>query len=1263
MQSRHFVGFGLSRHRPLKAFIWAALFAGLCLAVSLGVANAASSELQAQWHFDAVNSGVTPDSSGNGHSLDVLEATLVPGGKFGSALDFTGAQVAKLDEATGIEPTAVTAMAWVKASHGAPGTYRYILAKGDSSCSVASYALYTGAAGGLQFYIGGAGSSATLSPAASAASVWDGQWHGVAGTYDGSAVRLYVDGVEVGSGTAATQAIDYAKTNHAITVGNYPACSGYGFVGSIDETRVYGRALSGTEISDLLTAPGPNPPQLGASLGVTPANHDFGAVTKGSSSDPVTFTVINSGGTSSGALSTSVTGTNASLFRIGSDTCTGPLAPGGSCTLAVTFNPTEVGAADATLEITGSPGGTASASLEGSAPEFPPVAAFTLKVGQAFTVQNNSKFSGKFTTWFGAGASTPTPGSSIVHYLWDFDNDGQTDLTCNSNSPAAIYQYAKAGMYAATLTTEDASGAKSTTTQAVAVHAGGKPDKPYANSNIVKSVAFCLGQLQAQQPNTEDCTHTIQFSTIEVYSDNCFTVNEGVPDYNLEEKRRDPVQGPLTGSIDPFLKTFSAKVKGPVLLNGLDVPIPPGVTSTYDTEYGAIGLGKRDIGFQFLGRQVTLAKVNLNTEIFEPDVHHLGSVGIGGIGELGGFAFDTKAELDFVAPGQTRLTLHLNLPSVFSSDAAGSGPAKFSVAITADNQSGFQLGDVHAFLKASYFGVLRVENFQVDYLAALHQWTAGAKFILDDFDASLDASPAYGSGYGIQFTNGQFSGAGAQLDLGNGEPMIAPGIFLSRLAAFFYPSPLRFCGSGTLRTAKIYNVTGTMVAVFPDLGETFPVPPSGDCGFPSLNGTVLNRTSLIGGGQIAIDVLGAFDLPLGDAFVLYSYPDRLQFGGKVNVPLGVFRVTGSASGFFDGANGRFNVEGEGAYEVPIFGKLLGSMLASSDGIAGCAGAEGPFGIGKVVAGFGYHWGSGFPPEFYPWGCNVAPYRVYLSARQSARLATRQLSTDTSFNLPAGLPFVDLKLIGSGGAPDVTLHGPNGETYSTAGQLGGGADPFLFLRDDEYSVAYVGVKKPAAGEWTVTANEGSPPLSSVSGAYGLDPPKVKASISGEGSKRTLEYEITPQPGLSVRFAERGDGVYREIGAAHGDKGKIVFKPTIDAGNERTIVAIVQHDGLTTEMLDVAKFKAPPPPKMTPPKGLEIRRKGEHVKVRFNPVHGADTYSVTATTSDGFPRLVIADKPKAKFGDVSPALAGKVSVIAVAANGDIGKPAVRRFKQAR
>jgi hypothetical protein len=70
------------------------------------------------------------------------------------------------------------------------------------------------------------------------------------GTYDGAAVRLYVDGVEVGSGTPTNISINYFlpdNTNFYIGAYRAPGCN-LGFLGDIDEVQLFNRALSAAEI-------------------------------------------------------------------------------------------------------------------------------------------------------------------------------------------------------------------------------------------------------------------------------------------------------------------------------------------------------------------------------------------------------------------------------------------------------------------------------------------------------------------------------------------------------------------------------------------------------------------------------------------------------------------------------------------------------------------------------------------------------------------------------------------------------------------------------------------------------------------------------------------------------------------------------------------------------------------------------------------------------------------------------------------------------
>jgi hypothetical protein len=110
----------------------------------------------------------------------------------------------------------------------------------------------------------------------------------------------------------------------------------------------------------------PAPPLLApASLSISPTDKDFGVVSPGDSS-PQTFTVTNSGGSPSGALSSSLGGANPSSFGISSDTCNGiALGAGSTCTLDVHCTTVDANNSifTATVTVTGYPGGYPSATL------------------------------------------------------------------------------------------------------------------------------------------------------------------------------------------------------------------------------------------------------------------------------------------------------------------------------------------------------------------------------------------------------------------------------------------------------------------------------------------------------------------------------------------------------------------------------------------------------------------------------------------------------------------------------------------------------------------------------------------------------------------------------------------------------------------------------------------------------------------------------------------------------------------------------------
>jgi hypothetical protein len=225
---------------------------GMAAAILLSVATPAGAQVLpvGSWNFNEGSGAIARDSSGH-HLEGHLEglAQWAPG-RFQGGLGFNGnAATVEVPDSPLLEPAAVSVSAWVDSS-ASPGSYKYILAKGAEGCLAASYGLYTGVNGGLEFYVASnTGMSWTLSPDAGQ-SVWNGQWHNVVGTYNGSSVKLYVDGREVGSGTPDTTPIAYGLFNsNNLTIGNYAGCSGVGFNGGIDEVKVFNRALDPFEIA------------------------------------------------------------------------------------------------------------------------------------------------------------------------------------------------------------------------------------------------------------------------------------------------------------------------------------------------------------------------------------------------------------------------------------------------------------------------------------------------------------------------------------------------------------------------------------------------------------------------------------------------------------------------------------------------------------------------------------------------------------------------------------------------------------------------------------------------------------------------------------------------------------------------------------------------------------------------------------------------------------------------------------------------------
>ncbi len=211
--------------------------------------NANNLGLLGYWSFNEGTSTVVSDFSGNmnfGTTSNMANpATATSGwglGRFGYALKFDGINdfIDAGNNPILTPTTSITVSAWIKNNACSPTAY--IVSKGDS----VSYYLrlqQTGAGCILRFQTTtGAGTVTLDSPQGT---LTPGAWQYVVGTWDGSNMRIYRNGVLVGGPTAQTGTLSSATENLQIGTRG----SVFSWNGSIDEVKIYSRALSQSEIS------------------------------------------------------------------------------------------------------------------------------------------------------------------------------------------------------------------------------------------------------------------------------------------------------------------------------------------------------------------------------------------------------------------------------------------------------------------------------------------------------------------------------------------------------------------------------------------------------------------------------------------------------------------------------------------------------------------------------------------------------------------------------------------------------------------------------------------------------------------------------------------------------------------------------------------------------------------------------------------------------------------------------------------------------
>jgi fibronectin type 3 domain-containing protein len=387
--------------------------------------------LAAAYSFDEGTGSTTADSSGNGIVGTIHNATWTLGGRYGDALSFSGAN-SFVDLGRPVSLTTTSSMsweAWVFPTTN-PGDDGNIIALSNGSNG---WQFKTTPDTGVRtFGVAVSGASGSTAQRYSATTITLNTWYHVAGVYNAAARTLdvYVNGVlDNGSLVGAVPASQTLPGTESVAIGQRAA--GFNFIGTIDEVRVYNRALSPAEIQNDMGAAFPKP-----IAAVTPATLDFGSQAVNTVSTQQVVTLTNTGDAPLLLTGVSVVGASAASFT-STSACPASVAPSASCTVSVTFTPQSPNAVSATLAFSDNASNSHLVTLAGTGTAnglsvSPRTSTLTPLLTQLFTagasgvtwsvdgLVGGSAASGTIT---GAGLYTP-PSSAGAHTVTATSADG-----------------------------------------------------------------------------------------------------------------------------------------------------------------------------------------------------------------------------------------------------------------------------------------------------------------------------------------------------------------------------------------------------------------------------------------------------------------------------------------------------------------------------------------------------------------------------------------------------------------------------------------------------------------------------------------------------------------------------------------------------------------------------------------------------------------------------------------------------------------------
>ncbi len=206
------------------------------------------------WSFNDGSGTKATDFSGQSHVGTLTNiaspATATSGwadGKVARALAFDGTDDFVTGSMSGFNTgtSARTIAGWIKMTDTSSVKVPFVYGSCGSGNDGKAFGVYLSSSEVLNFWGCGTADFST------GVTVSTDVWHHIAVTYDGTNVKVYVDGAQAGATTARTLGVGSAAwvagSDGSVDTADYP------FAGSIDEVRVYTRALSQSEVASLYT--------------------------------------------------------------------------------------------------------------------------------------------------------------------------------------------------------------------------------------------------------------------------------------------------------------------------------------------------------------------------------------------------------------------------------------------------------------------------------------------------------------------------------------------------------------------------------------------------------------------------------------------------------------------------------------------------------------------------------------------------------------------------------------------------------------------------------------------------------------------------------------------------------------------------------------------------------------------------------------------------------------------------------------------------